>query len=449
MSTSIDSAAKLAHVLSKASATIWGAERNLDRLPDGSPMWNHWNGRLCGLYTLLQCCGALPVGPFGRSAQELQGLLKAARPQLPGGFESYPVIEAQQWLMEQGIQASADEVPHLQRHLVAGLIKQKDVVEPATGDVHHKPLAIGADFQNLARPHHGRVVGALEVTVPYTLHFTEWECGHHQQRPADIQVSSMEQAAQILVAISHSISQPGHAHGVLMDETHATPIYLTDDYFSVGHGAAGVMSKSPFSSHGSERPTLFYGTEAEITQLESEAHAHAAEWVYGGALARWDGKSFFDDSVAMTTLSLAELEALVDPDRLPKTRGLFDLPPIFRPASAALQELQAEIDETNGVEPPYELPHPLECKTLLPAQGTLPITIEYSATGYQAKVREEHDVFGAYELEAFSVYRFYTGTATHFHIGLAKSFVHGRLYSSENIYMVPDCYGNLTEVPRW
>lgn len=282
-----------------------------------------------------------------------------------------------------------------------------------------------------------------------TLHFTEWECGHHQQRPADIQVSSMEQAAQILVAISHSISQPGHAHGVLMDEAYATPIYLTDDYFSVGHAASGVMPKSPFFGCGSERPTLFYGTEAEIAQLESEAYARAAEWVYGGALARWDGKSFFDDSVAMTTLSLAELEALADPDRLPKTRDLFDLPPIFRPASDALQELQAEIDETNGVEPPYELPHPLECKTLLPADGKLPITIEYSDIGYQAKVREEYDPLGAYELEAFVVYRYHTGVCAPFHIGTAASFVHGRLYRSENIHMVPDCYGNLTEVRPW
>lgn len=282
-----------------------------------------------------------------------------------------------------------------------------------------------------------------------TLHFTEWECGHHQQRPADIQVSSPEQAAQILTAISHSISQPGYAHAVLMDETRGTPIYLTDDYFSIAQHAGNVMPENPLDCGCSERPTLFYGTEAEIAQLESEPYAQAAEWVYGGTLARWDGTAFFDDSVAMTTLSLAELQALVDPDRFPCTPDLFDLPPIFRPASAALQELQAEIDETNGVEPPYELPHPLECKTLLPAQGTLPITIEYSATGYQAKVREEHDVFGAYELEAFAVYRFYTGTATHFHIGQAKSFVHGRLYRSENIYMVPDCYGNLTEVLPW
>ena len=145
--------ATLAEVLDRASATIWDAERTLDRLSEGSPLWNHWYGRMCGLYTLLQCCGALPVGPFGRSAHELQGLLKAARPQLPGGFETYPVFEAHQWLMEHGIQASADEVPHLQRHLVAGLIKQKQVVEPATGGVHHELLAVNADLQNSANPH--------------------------------------------------------------------------------------------------------------------------------------------------------------------------------------------------------------------------------------------------------------------------------------------------------
>ena len=145
--------ATLAEVLDRASATIWDAERTLDRLSEGSPLWNHWYGRMCGLYTLLQCCGALPVGPFGRSAHELQGLLKAARPQLPGGFETFPVCEAHQWLREQGIQASADEVPHLQRHLVAGLIKQKQVVEPATGGVHHELLAVNADLQNSANPH--------------------------------------------------------------------------------------------------------------------------------------------------------------------------------------------------------------------------------------------------------------------------------------------------------
>lgn len=281
-----------------------------------------------------------------------------------------------------------------------------------------------------------------------TLHFTEWECGHHQQRPADIQVSSMEQAAQILTAISHSISQPGHARAAIMDETHAVSVYLTDDYFSVGFAEPGVMPKHLFSC-GAERSTLFYGTETEILQLENAPYARAADWVYGGSLARWDGQSVFDDYVGLTTLSLAELEALVDQDCSSSTPNLFDLPPIFRPASAALQELQAEIDETNGVEPPYELPHPLECKTLLPAHGKLPITIEYSDIGYQAKVREEYDPLGAYELEAFVVYRYHTGVCAPFHIGTAASFVHGRLYRSENIHMVPDCYGNLTEVQPW
>ena len=60
-------------------------------------------------------------------------------------------------------------------------------------------------------------------------------CGHHCQRPADIPVETPEQASLILCAISHAISQPGHARAVLMNDEHAETVYLTDDYVAVGH----------------------------------------------------------------------------------------------------------------------------------------------------------------------------------------------------------------------
>lgn len=65
------------------------------------------------------------------------------------------------------------------------------------------------------------------------LEFYEWECGHHQDTPDSIEVSSEEQAEAILCAISHAISQPGRAMAQLINDGMTKVYYLTDDYLTV------------------------------------------------------------------------------------------------------------------------------------------------------------------------------------------------------------------------
>lgn len=64
------------------------------------------------------------------------------------------------------------------------------------------------------------------------LEFFDWECGHHQETPEPIEGISEEQAAAILNAISHAISQPFSARARLIDGDLAREYYLTDDYVS-------------------------------------------------------------------------------------------------------------------------------------------------------------------------------------------------------------------------
>ncbi|WKL15648.1 hypothetical protein QYQ99_25515 [Comamonas testosteroni] len=153
----------LQEVLDKASEHIWLAERNLDRLRDegkDSSIWNHWYGRQCGLITLLQLCGALPIGPRHRASDAFHRQLVALRPQLPGGFELFSVGQALELFMKHGIEATAYEVPYLQRHLVAGLRKHKDVVLPGFGSpgvLDDEALTVTADFDNGSSKHQASV----------------------------------------------------------------------------------------------------------------------------------------------------------------------------------------------------------------------------------------------------------------------------------------------------
>lgn len=187
--------------------------------------------------------------------------------------------------------------------------------------------------------------------APYTIRFIEWRAGHHGQRPADIPVHSVEQALLILRAISHAISQPGHARAVLFNAEVGESIYLTDDYVSV---MAGEVDKLPPVERWSFRPTLILCTPEQAAELQSPELAQAVdESLYGPTLPVWDGKTPIEeiyDSYHLTTLTQAEVEALAAPlewHEEGQRRALFDLPPVLKPADellAELREAKAEMD---------------------------------------------------------------------------------------------------------
>ncbi|MGH8758087.1 MAG: hypothetical protein ACREVW_01005 [Burkholderiales bacterium] len=192
---------------------------------------------------------------------------------------------------------------------------------------------------------------AIPANKPkYILRFVEWQCGHHCQRPADIPVETPEQASLILQAISHAISQPGHARAVLMNDTHAEFAYLTDDYVAVGH-----TDKSEFqdSFRWCYRPIVVHGDTAQIEEIHSPALAEAIESLYV-AIERWDGKAEVSaNEIVTTTLGSAEIETIAAPlDPYEEGRMLvFDVPPVLKAAADLLAELReeaaglAEVDE--------------------------------------------------------------------------------------------------------
>ena len=185
--------------------------------------------------------------------------------------------------------------------------------------------------------------------APYTLRFTEWQCGHHGTRPDDIPVHSIEQALLILRAISHAISQPGNARAVLFNDEVGESIYLTDDYVSV---MAGEVDKLPPVDRWSYRPTLFLCSPEQVAELQSPALARAVdESFYGPTLPLWDGKTPIEemfDSYHLTTLTQTEIEALAAPLEWyeeVQRRQLFDLPPVLKPATELLAELREAAQE--------------------------------------------------------------------------------------------------------
>jgi hypothetical protein len=173
--------------------------------------------------------------------------------------------------------------------------------------------------------------------APFTLRFTEWRCGHHGQRPADIPVHTVEQAQLVVQAIGYAISQPGHARAALFDDTTGVSVYLTDDY------AETIPTGWP------RRTVVFHGTEAEIAEL----HSLGAEfdYVYGGTLESWDGKKYLDGLEVVTTLTVPEIEAAIAPvDWIEEDRRhpVCEVPPVLTPAAELLAELRQAAAEMAG-----------------------------------------------------------------------------------------------------
>lgn len=186
-------------------------------------------------------------------------------------------------------------------------------------------------------------MSAANTTMqPLVLRFTEWRCGHHGQRPADIEVSSPEQALLIARAISHAISQPGHARAALMTADAFEDLYITDDYVSAGHGGETSAIKDPL--YWAPRPIVIYGTEAEISELRSAELAAAVDSVYGGEVIELDDAApLYGGEIACSTLPLEELERLAAPLEWHESRRHpFAAPPVFKAAAVELPALRAE-----------------------------------------------------------------------------------------------------------
>lgn len=199
--------------------------------------------------------------------------------------------------------------------------------------------ALEETLHNLAQAAQHRAARQL------TLRFYEWQCGHHGTRPGDIPVSSPEQAGEILKAMSHCISQPGHFCAWLMDGTHAMSAYVTDDYVRVGSGNSEIFPQWSSLGWQDERPVLIYGTEAQIAELRHPDNAEAVSCIwFFDSLPAWNGTSFLDDNVATTTLRLEELEDLIRPREWhePGRPNQFSLPPVLKTAESALEDVRQE-----------------------------------------------------------------------------------------------------------
>lgn len=173
--------------------------------------------------------------------------------------------------------------------------------------------------------------------TPYTLHFYEWQCGHHGERPADIPVHSIEQANLILRAIGSAISQPGHARAALFDDHLGAVAYLTDDHADA------------ISGLHQPRTTVYLATQAELEELRGLNDAF--DYAYGGQLTEWDGKMWLDDLEVATTLSRAEVEAAIAPVYWSESEhrsAVCDVPPIILPAETLLAELREFREELSA-----------------------------------------------------------------------------------------------------
>lgn len=205
------------------------------------------------------------------------------------------------------------------------------------------------EAQPLASTHeHHRAAdsGALGFQ-PLTLRFIEWQCGHHHQRPADIQCTSVVQAHAILTAISCAISQPGSARAILFDATHGYAgisggIYLTDDHVDPDF--------KPTTQLTDERPVLIYGDEATLAAIQAPSLQPAREqWYFAGdgvpdldGLACWDDKSAVQAwDVLLTTRTPADVdgELMVALNAYLPRGYLFELPPLYVPAEKVLEKL--------------------------------------------------------------------------------------------------------------
>ena len=235
-----------------------------------------------------------------------------------------------------GCQVTLDFAARLLLELPSSCPGNGDV---AIGQLNQSDLPVAGNKDDGACDHLHSVDSQL------TLRFYEWQCGHHGTRPQDIPVSSPEQATAILVAMSHCINQPGHFCAWLMNGTHAMSAYVTDDYVRVSPGDAKEFPKWSSLGWHDERPVLIYGTEAQIAELRHPDNAEAVGCIwFFDSLPAWDGKSFLDDNVATTTLTLAELENLIRPNEWhePGRPYQFSLPPVLKTAESALEDVRAE-----------------------------------------------------------------------------------------------------------
>lgn len=186
-------------------------------------------------------------------------------------------------------------------------------------------------------------------TTPITIRFMQWECGHHGQRPADIPCQTIEQANLILQAISHAISQPGHARAAVFDDTHGQNVYITDDYVE----PVGPLNNATYLT------TLYIGTAEEMAELESPALTEALEWELGGMPPVWDGKDDLTHLEAVAVMTAERAEALTAPvewhEEANRAANAYSVPPIIKPLADLLLALRAEAAaqavETGDVEP--------------------------------------------------------------------------------------------------
>lgn len=183
--------------------------------------------------------------------------------------------------------------------------------------------------------------GVIAAT-PWTLRFTEWQCGHHGERPDDIPVASPQQAKLILTAISHAISQPGHARAMLFGETRGwADIYVTDDYCEFNP-----------NSNPSYRPeVILCADEATAAAILGPELKAARETVVDPDPYRarmWAGEDTVEtNDCVVTLLTHAQVEERVQiadwrADADTNKPRSFELPPIYFDGAQVLEKLRAE-----------------------------------------------------------------------------------------------------------
>jgi hypothetical protein len=146
------------------------------------------------------------------------------------------------------------------------------------------------------------------------IEFFDWECGHHGQCPLPIAGLQVEQVGPILRAISHAISQPGHARVRVTDSTGFTEAYITDDYVRFSPGdlvdLVGVVGWP-------DRPVIVHSAAPERMQA-------LTDWIDGmeGAIApAWNGTTALADyDWVVTALTPAELARLTRATTAPPPR---------------------------------------------------------------------------------------------------------------------------------
>lgn len=164
----------------------------------------------------------------------------------------------------------------------------------------------------------------------FTLHFYGWQAGHHQQRPAPIELPDPALALPICRAIAAAISQPGSARAALVDDDHMFSFYLTDDYVD---GAPPANTWDWL-----DRPLIVYGEQAELDAIASEEMREFVEDI----LWRWPeprpwavGHYLDAGDFVLTTSSRAEILERGEVSECPIVAA------ILRPASWVLAELRA------------------------------------------------------------------------------------------------------------